>query len=255
MSTALFHRYEAAMRAFDGDPAAPALHLASAGRLSVYYAPFDAVNGQARIVIVGITPGRTQAANALHEARRQLARGAAPADALMRAKRFGALSGALRTNLTAMLDRIGLARRLGLPGCEALFGASSELLQTASVLPFPVFLDGRNYRGTPDIVATPLLRGLLVEHFVPLVETLPEAVMIPLGPVPARAIRWLAGKGLVRPERLLEGLPHPSGANAERIGYFLGRKDASRLSAATNAAKLDAARRSLMQAVSALPAG
>lgn len=242
------------MRAFDGDPAAPALQLASAGSLSVHYAPFDAVNEQARVVIVGITPGRTQAANALGEARRLLAEGAAPADVLMRAKRFGALSGALRPNLTAMLDRIGLARWLGIAGCEALFGASSQLLQTASVLPFPVFADGRNYRGAPDIVATPLLRGLLVEHFVPLVETLPDAVMIPLGPVPARAIRWLAAQGLIRPARLLEGLPHPSGANAERIAYFLGRKEAGRLSAATNAAKLDAARHRLTQAVSGLPA-
>ena len=242
------------MRAFDGDPAAPALQLACAGRLSVHYAPFDAVNEQARVVIVGITPGRTQAANALAEARRQLAEGAAPADVLMRAKRFGALSGALRPNLTAMLDRIGLARWLGLPSCEALFGASSQLLQTASVLPFPVFVDGRNYSGAPDIVATPLLRELLVEHFVPLVEKLPDAVMIPLGPVPAKAVGWLAGRGFIRPTRLLEGLPHPSGANAERIAYFLGRKEAGRLSAATNAAKLDAARRLLTEAVSRLPA-
>lgn len=35
------------------------------GNLSVYYAPFEYVNPAARVVIVGITPGRTQMRNAL----------------------------------------------------------------------------------------------------------------------------------------------------------------------------------------------
>tara|TARA_R110001583_G_scaffold191912_1_gene357798 strand:- start:16829 stop:17005 length:177 start_codon:yes stop_codon:yes gene_type:complete len=53
-------------------------------------------------------------------------------------------------------------------------------------------------------------------------------------------------------KRILDGLPHPSGANAERIAYFLGSKSKDALSAKTNANKLDQARESMMRKVQAL---
>lgn len=40
-------------------------------------------------------------------------------------------------------------------------------------------------------------------------------------------------------------IPHPSGANAERIAYLLGQKPRDRLSAKTDPTRLDAARASL----------
>ena len=43
-------------------------------------------------------------------------------------------------------------------------------------------------------------------------------------PKPAAALRHLAGLGILDPSHILDGLPHPSGANAERVAYFLGRK-------------------------------
>lgn len=45
---------------------------------------------------------------------------------------------------------------------------------------------------------------------------------------------------------------HPSGANAERIAYFLGRKSRSALSAKTNPDKLDRAREEMIRKVLAL---
>ncbi len=51
---------------------------------------------------------------------------------------------------------------------------------------------------------------------------------------------------MIRRDRILHGLPHPSGANAERVAYFLGRKDRSTLSAKTNGAQIDAAREALL---------
>ncbi len=53
---------------------------------------------------------------------------------------------------------------------------------------------------------------------------LPEALWLPLGPRPAAALRHLVTLGVLAPERVLEGMPHPSGANAERIKFFLGLK-------------------------------
>jgi hypothetical protein len=204
-------------------------------------------------VLVGITPGKTQAVNALNEAKAQLRIGSTAEQALMRAKQTAGFSGAMRPNLTAMLDMIGLNKWLQISSCRALFDAdSAHLLQTASVLQFPVFLNGENYNGTPDIVGKPMLRNLILDHFAAMARRLPNAVFLPLGPVPAKAMNWLIGQEAMAASRVLQGLPHPSGANGERIQYFLGNKDRAKLSAKTDPKKLDEARLALIAAVSAL---
>ena len=252
MNTLLFDKYRSAIESFTGDASAPGLLMAADGRLSVHYAPFEWVNPHARIVLVGITPGRTQAVNALNEAKRQIGLGASAEVAIRSAKATGAFSGAMRPNLVALLDYIGLSKWLGLSSCAELFGSASGLLQTASVLQYPVFVDGENYSNSPDICSTPLLRRLMLDHFAVMAASLPSAVFVPLGPVPAKAMQWLAAEGGLDARRVLTGLPHPSGANAERIQYFLGKKPAAMLSSKTSPEKLDAARCSLVSAVARL---
>lgn len=249
----MFERYADAVRRYEGDASAADLLMASAGRVSVHYAPFDWINPAAKLVIVGITPGRLQAQNALAEAKRALAAGEPVDTVLRRAKTTAAFSGALRNNLVALLDHIGLQRWLGVGSCEALFGASAHLVQTTSMLQFPVFVDGgKNYNGSPSPTEDPLLRGMLLDHFGASVKHLGAAVFLPLGPVVTGALEWLAAQGVLDPRRVLSGLPHPSGANAERIAYFLGRKSRESLSAKTDAAKIDAARERVMEAVKGL---
>ena len=51
------------------------LVIATAGILTVSYAPFEHIVATAKLVIVGITPGEQQAANALCEVRSRLPRG------------------------------------------------------------------------------------------------------------------------------------------------------------------------------------
>lgn len=254
MSTSyeMFTRFETAVRAYAGDPCSSSLLIDQEGSISVHYSPFEWVNVRAKVVIVGITPGKVQAANALAEARRNLLAGAPTPEVLRRAKQTGAFSGAMRPNLIALLDCIGLPKWLSIRSTDELFGSASELLQTASVLQYPVFVNGENYNGTPDIMKTPLLRRLFIEHFGAMAKSLPEAMFIPLGPVPTKALAWLSREGHLPRGRLLEGLPHPSGANAERIAYFLGRKPRAELSAKTDPIKLDTARSSLLTAVAAL---
>lgn len=82
MGTTLFVHYASAIRAGAAADDARLLIAKDAG-LEVFYAPFDAVNPVARLVLVGITPGRLQATNALAEARRQLAAGASHEDAML----------------------------------------------------------------------------------------------------------------------------------------------------------------------------
>lgn len=226
--------------------------MAEDGDLSVYYAPFEWVNPHAKVVLVGITPGKTQAANALQEAQRSLRTGAPAAEVLRRARASGAFSGAMRPNLVSLLNEVGLQQWLGLRTCNDLFESQAQLLQTASILQFPVFLNGANYNGTPDPTKHPLLQTMVLEYFARLCQQLPAAVFIPLGPVPTKTLEWLSTRGVVSPTRVLAGLPHPSGANAERIKYFLGQKNRADLSAMTDPDKLDHAKTALRRMVSML---
>jgi hypothetical protein len=248
----LLPRFEQAIREVDlAQVTAPDLIpapfvLEREGRLASCYIPFESVNLGARVVVVGITPGFTQWKNAVAEAQRQLAQGARP-DALLRAARLtGAFSGAIRPNLVALLDAIGVQRWLGIPGCASLFGEHAELVHVTGILRHAIFVNGKNYSGSPDMTRTPFLREQLLRYFAPEAALLPDALYIPMGSSVSEGLDWLAAQGVIRGERILHGLPHPSGANAERVAYFLGRKEKSTLSANTDGDRLDAARTSLL---------
>jgi len=252
MSASLFSRYASAIRNFSGNTADEHLVMDRDGPISIHYAPFDYTNEKAKVVIVGITPGKTQMVNAIAEARRQMASGVSEDRVLAAAKRTASFSGAMRPNLIGLLNKIGLNQWLGIASCDALFGSASELVQTTSVLRFPVFVDGENYNGTPNMLKHPLLRHYVIEHFGKEAQILKDAVFVPLGDKVAETLRFLVSQGAIKPNQVLDGLPHPSGANAERIAYFLGNKSREALSAKTDSLKLDRARNLLCRQVNAL---
>lgn len=258
MDIQLFERFAPIIRSLSAaelegaDSLNARLRLAQAGNLEVSYAPFEYINPPARIVIVGITPGRTQMLNALKEARRQLNLGADSMTALVAAKRSGAFSGTMRLHLVNMLDHVGINRWLGIPSCAEFFGTAAHLIQTTSVLRNPVFIDGRDYNGAPSMTAHPLLRDQLLTYFKEDAGALSKAVFVPLGDKVAEALHYMAEHGHIDRSRILDGMPHPSGANGERIAYFLGRKSRSALSSKTDPDKLDRARARLLQKVIAL---
>ncbi|MPZ11463.1 MAG: hypothetical protein GEU89_14825 [Kiloniellaceae bacterium] len=214
-------------------------------RLDVAYAPFDHVNMAADIVIVGLTPGRQQMRNALMEARRLLRQGRSEAEAMEAAKVFASFSGPMRAKLVAMLDSIGVNRLLGLQSTGSLWNGDARRVHFTSALRYPVFVDGANYSGMPSILSTPLLRAHLMKWFAMEMHSLPNAIFVPLGPKVAEAVEVVAQERGVDQERVLAGLPHPSGANAERIAFFLGRKDRADLSAKVVPERLLAARAAL----------
>ncbi|MEG1681730.1 MAG: hypothetical protein RR326_16650, partial [Stenotrophomonas sp.] len=160
-------------------------------------------------------------------AQRALKEGASDAETLRRAKLTGAFSGGLRSNLVRMLDVVGANHYLGVESCACVFEPShAHLVHTTSVLRNPVFVDGANYNGTPAMLSTPMLRRQLEEVCATEMNALGDALLLPLGPKVHEALNHLAMQGLIDGARVLPAMPHPSGANNERIGYFLGTKPA-----------------------------
>lgn len=235
------------------DPLASSdLTLTQDGRIRVAYAPFDHVATNAKLVIVGITPGLSQATVALAAAREHLANGVDLEEALRRAKLTASFSGTLRSNLVAMLDSIGVHGLFGLKTTTDLFAPGAEQVHFTSALRYPVFVDGKNYNGTPDMLKTPILRQMIDKHLAEEAALLPQALWLPLGPKAEMALQHLASRGLLEKSRILAGLPHPSGANGERIAVFLGKKDADQASRQTRPAPLLAAYKTLRNQISTL---
>lgn len=235
-----------------GDLPDPRLLLAERGDLAIFYAPFDYVAPDARVVLVGITPGMVQARNSLDMAESLLHQGISSAEAESGAKKAASFSGPMRKNLVDLLDGVGINRWLGLQTTADLFGKAGHLVHFTSVLRYPVFYKGANYSGNPSPERSPFLLQQVEEYFFREIEQLKQAIFVPLGDVPRKMLEMAVGRGLLSPGRVLNGLPHPSGANAERIAYFLGRKSASACSSKCNTAALDAAKISIATMVEQL---
>ena len=216
------------------------------GDLSIYYAPFDHINKDAKIVIVGITPGLTQLKNALIAVQQNVRLGKSTEETLIDVKKKAAFSGAMRKNLVDMLDFVGMHKWLGINTCSDLFSTQSHLLHSTSALKYPVFMKGENYNGTPSMIKHPLLKQYLLALFGQEAGMLKNAIFVPLGPKPAEALLLLAQLGLIDESRVLFGLPHPSPASMERINYFLEKKEKSKLSIKTNPDTLDNAKQSII---------
>lgn len=262
MEASLFPRFEPLLRSIDRaslevEIERPDRLLVDAGthrgkRIEIAYAPFDHVTAGARIVIVGITPGRQQMRNALLELHRQIQAGRSGSEALAAAKVFASFSGPMRANLSDMLDAFGVHQLLGLESTGALWNGAAGLAHFTSALRYPVFVDGANYSGQPSMLRTPLLRAHLEQWLVGEMRQLPNAIFVPLGPSVAEALETAAPLVGVSPNQVLSGLPHPSGANNERIAYLLGRKRREDLSAKTDPARLDQVQEVLHRRVSLL---
>ena len=223
------------------------LLLSSEGGLQTFYAPFDHVNAGARIVLCGITPGLQQASRALDEARSQLRQGASLEHAKQAAKETASFAGAMRRNLINMLDHVGVHTLLDIESCARLFDTHRHLVHYTSALRYPVFVDGQNYSGSPAMLSRASLRHQVETHLAEEIKTLgPQCLYVPLGPKVTEVFQHLQTQGLLKPEQLLDGLPHPSGANAERISYFLGGKPREKLSSKTNPVVLDEAKARLL---------
>lgn len=180
-----FHRHAKAIaslpiRFAEDNPLPASLLMTNDHRHAVYYAPFDHVTATARIVLVGITPGRYQAVEAISTARRMLIAGADHASAMAEAKKVASFAGPMRANLVDLLNDIGVAKRLRVRTTAELWGARADLVHFTSALRYPVFEEGENYGGN-RLLQSPLLRGQVDQWFAAECRVLRNALFVPLG--------------------------------------------------------------------------
>ncbi len=220
------------------------------GEFSIFYAPFDFINKQAKIIICGITPGLQQAHLALNEASQKLKNGDSLEKTQLSVKKNASFGGAMRKNLIKLLNHINIPQILNIDSCAELFNSQSRLLHSTSALRYPVFKSLKNYSGSPSILKTPLLRKQVEKYLLPELSSFNSSTLIiPLGSKVEEVLNFAVDYGAINDNQILSGLPHPSGANSERISYFLGEKSATQLSNKTNPLKIDLAREQLMAKV------
>ncbi len=195
------------------------LRLYSDGKIDVWYSPIGARTENPSVWILGITPGWNQMRIAYEDAAAALQSGESLRHAIDCLKPRIAFAGSMRKNLISMLDKISLNKALGLTTTEDLFG--SPLLRTGSVLKYPVFNKGKNYTGSsPTALRHPFLKQMLDVILAEELTTVPACPIIPLGKSVEQILEYAVEKGWLDPSRVLQGFPHPSGANGHRISQF-----------------------------------
>ncbi len=195
------------------------------GDLSVFYAPFHYLNPEARVVLVGLTPGWTQMERAFRAAKEGMNSGLDDRALFRWIDSTGSFSGPMRSNLVNMLDGTALNRCLRISSCGEFFSTKQHIVHLTSAISAPVFKSGANYTGTPSPLRTRCLRRFIEENLASELCQLPRAVLIPLGKVANAVVEFLATSKLIAFERCLTGFPHPSGANGHRKTlYDFGRE-------------------------------
>lgn len=196
-------------------------------RDALFYVPFEHLNRDARLVIVGITPGPNQIRLSYEAAQARLKAGLDDATVLARVKEHGAFGGQqMRPNLLRMLRWFGFADLLGIARPDDLWSGSAHLLHATSVVPHAAFRNGKMFAGSFDeVMRSPVFRESFLRDFaagLPLIS--PEARYVALGPTPLAALDWCAAQGLVRPDRILGAFAHPSSTGGSEVAVYLGEK-------------------------------
>jgi hypothetical protein len=206
------------------------LLLAEEGRLRVYWIPFERLNANARLVIVGLTPGLGQMREAFSAARDALRLGMTRDEVLAHVDRAASFAGVMRVNMVRMLDSIGLPAVMDIPSTADLFGSRDSVVHTTSALRYPVLVNGKNYGGaSPSVDRSPLLSSYVTEMLGPELAAVPRGLVLPLGKATEGCLRLLINTGALDEPRCLFGFSHPSGGNGHRVRQFRENKALLRL--------------------------
>ena len=190
--------------------------------MKIYYAPHnETINNKAKIFIVGITPGWTQTSIAYETAHNGIINNLEPELIKKECKKNSRFAGSMRKNLIEMLDELNINEKLDLDSCSELFEEKDYLLHTTSIIPYPVFINNKNYTGSnPKIMDNEILYSYVKRYFYNEIEKLPNVLIVPLGKAVEEVLEKMLTDNLIKEEQCLLGFPHPSGANGHRKRQF-----------------------------------
>lgn len=125
-----------------------------------------------------------------------------------------------------MLDQIELNKVIGINSCFQLFDDKDYLLHTISLIPYPVFVKGKNYTGhTPKLIKSDFLMKYVNESFIEEFNKLENVFVIPLGSAVEEVLNTFIDNGILNEKQVLKGFPHPSGANVNRVVQLENNKE------------------------------
>ena len=194
------------------------LLLGREGKLSMFYSPMDSINAEAKVVLLGLTPGWQQMKICIDTYCSARLEGLSEPEAQAATKGSASFAG-MRKRIAMWLDKLGLQNKLGLPSTAQLFEDRS-MLHTTSLIRYPVFVGAQysNYGGhSPRPEFSPLLRTVVSEILAPELACTPDAIIVPMGTAVSGALAALSVTDL---DRCLIGFPHPSGANGHGPKQF-----------------------------------
>lgn len=193
--------------------------------IKVYYIPFDYYEENAKISLVGITPGWTQMELAIRHYKDGINKNFSIKQICENLEEVASFGGTMRNNLISMLDGIDIPKYLNIKSSAYLFSNSQKKLHTTSILRYPVFLNNENYTGhSPKIQKNEMFRNLIETNFIYEINRVKGSLIIPMGQSVSDVLQEMVGKKLINEKRCLFGFPHPSGANGHRKKQFEERK-------------------------------
>lgn len=178
----------------------------------------DYVNTEARVVIVGITPGNSQMKDSRD--------GLSPKEI----KRRNAFCGTMRPNLIRMLNHVGVNHLLGIKTCESLWDKDFDKVEMTSLLKEATYIyeertgKWKMFNNLKLIASSQKLQDMLESRFVKNCGSYHSAeVFIGLGPGVYNVLMKLKERGVIKADII--GMAHPSGANGGRIACYLGERE------------------------------
>lgn len=187
--------------------------------LSIEFAPHNLyISPNTEILIAGICPGQKQAQMAIQA----IEQGKTIQDAKKEARFYGQT----RTSLLEMLDELDIKKYLHQDAADLMNNINGPL-DSIALIPFPVYIDGKNYSGhSPAMAKSQILQDYIHQWFLPAVSRLHHLkLIIPLGKAVEEELDLLKKEGYLKNIDILSGFPHPSPLNSRKKTIFAANKE------------------------------
>ena len=190
--------------------------------IRIIWAPFDTINSSARLAIIGVTPGPTQALLSYRAARRAVGDGSDIQASLEQAKTASSFRGdVMEPNLKSLLEHSGVAERAGIDDIDLLWTEEAHKVHFTSTIRYPTFINSKLFNNQIDTLAHAELRRYVDTYLVEELRSLPaDAQIVVLGKKGPRIVRHAAKIGGIDDKRIIS-LPHPSGSATGAVRDFL----------------------------------